>query len=171
MLAFRALFRQNRKNLAKGLPYEKKSGIMLLSRQIKRQGMRRSPSPHTPMQETHTLLHNSFCCTIVPIITNLGNICNRVDGSFILAAGKPDRGVGTYVSVMKRGVGSRLRNANVSCTAFLFVSAGNSIWAEEILPPPPGGNRRDFMRYSMSPLPPRTGRRGSGVMECAKRRT
>ena len=97
--------------------------------------------PYSPTQQL--LLHHSS------IITNLGNICNRVDGSFILAAGKPDRGVGTYVSVMKRGVGSRLRNANVSCTAFLFVSAGNSIWAEEILPPPPGGNRRDFMRYSM----------------------
>lgn len=170
MLAFRALFRQNRKNLAKGLPYEKKSGIMLLSRQIKRQGMRSTLSPY-PYAGAILLLHNSFCCTIVPIITNLGNICKRVNGSFILAAGKPDRGGGTYVSVMKRGVGSRLRNANVSCTAFLFVSAGNSIRAEEILPPPPGGNRRDFMRYSMSPLPPRTGRRGSGVMECAKRRT
>ena len=36
----------------------------------------------------------------------------------------------------------------ISCTAFLFVSAGNSIWAEEILPPPHGGNRRDFVRYS-----------------------
>ena len=32
------------------------------------------------------------------------------------------------MSVMKRGVGSELRNANISCTAFLFVSAGNSIW-------------------------------------------
>lgn len=86
--------------------------------------MRRSPSPHTPMQETHTLLHNSFCCTIVPIITNLGNICNRVDGSFILAAGKPDRGGGTYVSVMKRGVGSRLRNANDFLHRFLVCLGG-----------------------------------------------
>ena len=125
--AFCTLFRQNRKNLAKGLPYEKKSGIMLLSRQIKRQGMRsvRSPypyagDPNSPTQQL--LLHHS------PIITNLGNICNRVNGSFILAAGKPDRGGGTHVSVMKRGVGSELRNANISCTAFLFVSAGNSIW-------------------------------------------
>lgn len=64
--AFCTLFRQNRKNLAKGLPYEKKSGIMLLSRQIKRQGMRSTPSPY-PYAGAILLLHNSFCCTIVPL--------------------------------------------------------------------------------------------------------
>ena len=64
--AFCTLFRQNRKNLAKGLPYEKKSGIMLLSRQIKRQGMRSTPSPY-PYAGAILLLHNSFCYTIVPL--------------------------------------------------------------------------------------------------------